>query len=76
MLPDNTNAEGPSVMRVGDNWFIYCDYWLAGKNGLFSTNDFSTMTRLNDQFVAPLWVRHGSAFRVPKADYANLNALK
>ena len=74
--PDNTNAEGPSVVRAGDEWFVYCDYWQAHKNGLFTTKDFKTLTRINDQFVAPTWVRHGSAFKVPKADFEKLEALK
>ena len=74
--PDNTNAEGPSVVRAGDEWYIYCDYWCAQRNGLFSTKDFKTMTRMNDQFKAPQWVRHGTACRVPQATVTALNALK
>ena len=74
--PDNTNAEGPSVVRVGDEWFVYCDYWQAQKNGLFSTKDFKTLTRLNDEFKAPIWVRHGTAFKVPKSDHEKLDGLQ
>jgi hypothetical protein len=74
--PDNTNAEGPSVVQSGAEWFVYCDYWQAKKNGLFTTKDFKTLTRINDQFVAPTWVRHGTAFKVPKADYVKLEALR
>jgi hypothetical protein len=74
--PDNTNAEGPSVVQSGAEWFVYCDYWQAAKNGLFTTKDFKTLTRINDQFVAPTWVRHGTAFKVPKADYEKLEALR
>lgn len=75
VAPDNTNAEGPSVVRVGGDWLVYCDYWLAGKNGLFSTRDFTTMTRLNDQFAAPVWVRHGTVFKAPRTVIDALNAL-
>lgn len=74
--PDNTNAEGPSVVRSGDEWLIYCDYWVAHKNGLFSTKDFKTLTRINDQFEAPTWVRHGTVFKVPMATAEKLNSLK
>lgn len=74
--PDNTNAEGPSVVRVGDEWFVYCDYWRAHKNGLFSTKDFQTMTRMNDEFKAPMWIRHGTAIKVPKSVYEKLESLK
>ena len=74
--PDNTNAEGPSVVSSGDEWLIYCDYWVAQKNGLFSTRDFKTLTRINDRFSAPAWVRHGTVFKVPAATAEKLNSLK
>ena len=74
--PDNTNAEGPAIVPSDNGWLIYCDYWTVAKNGLFSTTDFETLTRLNDQFAAPIWVRHGSVFRVPKVAYDRLNTLK
>ena len=65
--PDNTPAEGPSLVQSGAEWLIYCDYWSKGRNGLFSTRDFVTMTRLNEEFHAPNWVRHGTVFKVPMA---------
>jgi hypothetical protein len=74
--PDNTNAEGPSLVQVGDAWYVYCDYWCAHKNGLFVTQDFKSMTRLNDQFQAGRWVRHGTAFKVPKAVLEKLETVK
>lgn len=74
--PDNTNAEGPSVVKVGDEWLIYCDYWRAHKNGLFATRDFKTFTRRNDEFKAPVWVRHGTVLPVSKTVVDQLDALK
>lgn len=73
--PDNTNAEGPSVVQAGDEWLIYCDYWVAHRNGMFSTKDFKELTRKNDEFKAPMWVRHGTVFRAPKSAIDKLNAL-
>ena len=57
------------------SWGRLCDYWKAHKNGLFTTKDFKTLTRINDRFVAPTWVRHGTAFKVPKAAAEKLDAL-
>lgn len=74
--PDNTNAEGPSVVRAGGEWFVYCDYWLAHRNGLFTTRDFKTLTRINDGFKAPEWVRHGTALKVPHDVRERLESLK
>lgn len=74
--PDNTNAEGPSIVRADDEWLIYCDYWAAHQNGLFATRDFKSLTRRNHQFKAPMWVRHGTAFKVPRATVAALKTLK
>ena len=65
IAPDNTNAEGPSIVRSNDGWLVYCDYWLARKNGLFSTSDFKTMTRANEKLNVPMWIRHGTVLRVP-----------
>jgi hypothetical protein len=74
--PDNTNAEGPTIMRVGNDWLVYCDYWQAQKNGLFTTRDFKTLTRSSDELVVPTWVRHGTALPVPRATLDALKALK
>ena len=74
--PDNTNAEGPSIVQVGKEWLVYCDYWLAHKNGLFLTSDFQKLERLNDQFSAHTWVRHGTVLKVPLATVAALRALR
>ncbi|MCF7730663.1 MAG: hypothetical protein K9N23_03205 [Akkermansiaceae bacterium] len=41
-----------------------------------TTRDFKTLTRINDQFAAPTWVRHGTAFKVPENVYEVLEALK
>ena len=74
IAPENAAAEGPTVVQVGSVWYIYCDYWNAARNGMFSTTDFSTITRLNDEFSALMWVRHGTAFRVPKTTITALEA--
>lgn len=55
---------------------VYYDYWMAGRNGLFSTKDLKTMNRISDQFVAPTWVRNGSAFKVPEATVDALNIME
>ncbi|MCX6880330.1 MAG: hypothetical protein NTW21_41965 [Verrucomicrobia bacterium] len=41
-----------------------------------TTKDFNPMTRMNDQFIAPTWVRHGTAFRVPISTVEALNEIK
>jgi hypothetical protein len=74
--PDNTNAEGPSIVRAHDGWLVYCDYWAAQRNGLFFTKDFKTMTRLNDELAVPTWVRHGTVLKVPRPTFDALRALK
>lgn len=74
--PDKSAAEGPSVIKTGDEWLIYCDYWSANKNGLFSTKDFKIFERHNEQFRAPKWVRHGTVVKVPVETVKALNALK
>jgi hypothetical protein len=40
------------------------------------TQDFKSMTRLNDQFQAGRWVRHGTAIKVPKAVFEKLETVK
>lgn len=65
IIPDDAKAEGPSIVKNGSEWFVYCDYWSVERNGLFSTTDFDTMARLNPEFDAPVWVRHGTVFSVP-----------
>jgi hypothetical protein len=61
------DTEGPSVMRVGDWWYVYFDYYTRGRYGSRRTQDFTNWEVVSDSLHAPRGIRHGSAFLAPES---------
>ena len=59
-------VEGPTVLRIGANWRIYYDEYTRKRYGAIDTPDFRVFTPAAD-VVFPQGMRHGTAFRVPRA---------
>lgn len=60
-------VEGPTVLKVGDDWLVYYDCYSAHHYGAMRTRDFKTFTDVTQELSFPRDTRHGTAFRVPKA---------
>ena len=69
-------AEGTAIIKVEDDWLIYCDYWWDKANGVFKTRDFETFTDITDQVSLPPWVRNGKILEVPIKDADRLMEYK
>ena len=65
--PDNTRAEGPGGILIGEDWFIYADYWMDGQTRVWRANDFMNITTTEDMHLSRA-LRHGTMFRAEKAD--------
>ncbi|HEX5435944.1 MAG TPA: glycoside hydrolase family 43 protein [Gemmatimonadaceae bacterium] len=61
------DTEGPSILHVGDWWYVYYDEYTRGRYGAVRTHDFVHWEKFTDSLRAPRGMRHGSAFRVPQA---------
>ncbi len=65
-------TEGPSVVKVGDDWLIYFDAYRNKSYDAVTTKDFKTFTYINDKISIPEGHKHGTIFKAPESI---LNAL-
>lgn len=59
-------SEGPSMLKVGDDWIIYFDAYREKHYGATRTRDFKTFTDISAEMSFPKGHRHGTALRVPR----------
>jgi beta-xylosidase len=60
-------VEGPTLLRVGEDWLLYYDEYTRHRYGVMRSRDLSTWTVVTDQLRLPDGVRHGTAFEVEEA---------
>jgi hypothetical protein len=60
-------VEGPSVLRLGDEWLVYFDHYVSPHYyGATKTADLKTWTDVSKQMTFPPGHRHGTVVRVPE----------
>jgi len=64
--PPGVWAEGPSLLRVGNWWYIYYDRYTLGQYGVIRTKDFQSFEDITEQLRYPAGMRHGTAFAVSR----------
>jgi hypothetical protein len=62
--PDFT--EGPSVLKVGDEWIIYFDAYAEEIYGAVSTRDFRTFETITNDVSFPKGHKHGTVLKVSR----------
>ncbi|SDM09318.1 Glycosyl hydrolases family 43 [Catalinimonas alkaloidigena] len=65
--------EGPTTVKLGDEWLIYYDVYQEKIYGAMKTKDFETFTDVTDQIDVPEGHKHGTIF---KASAEILEGLK
>jgi hypothetical protein len=61
-------TEGPSALRVGDEWLIYYEAYRAKHYGAMKTRDFQTFTDVTSAMTFPEGLKHGTAFVATRRD--------
>lgn len=61
-------TEGPTVLKIGDDWLIYYDAYRSGTYGAAKTRDFKTFTDVSDEVSFPAGHKHGTVLTVPRKD--------
>ncbi len=69
------DTEGPSILRSGNTWYVYFDYYTRGRYGAVRTHDFVQWEPFSDSLQTPRGIRHGSAFLAPESVLRGLLAL-
>ncbi len=67
-------AEGPTPLKVGDEWRVYFDKHRLDAIGLVISRDLKTWTDRSNQATFPPHARHGTVLAVPREVVANLLA--
>jgi pectinesterase len=57
-------TEGPSVLRVGNDWLVYFDGYGENRYGAVKTRDFRTFIDVTSEVSFPADHRHGTALSV------------
>ncbi len=66
--PITTNwVEGPSVMKINDDWIVYFDRYTKHKMGAVSSSDLINWTDISDKINFPEGTRHGTIFKVKES---------
>ncbi len=65
-LVADQDQEGPSAIKIGNNWIVYTDHFSNGIYGaLISTDNMATWTDYTDSVSFPAHTRHGNVLTVP-----------
>jgi len=60
-------TEGPSVVKIGDEWLIYFDAYQKKSYDAVATKDFKTFTDANSRISVPTGHKHGTIFMAPES---------
>jgi len=58
-------AEGPTPLRVGDQWLVFFDKYRDHEFGIVVSKDLQNWTDQSERLTMPDGVRHGTAFAAP-----------
>lgn len=67
-------AEGPSALKVGDEWRVYFDKHRENKYGVVVSRDLVKWTDLSERTSFPKDARHGTVLAVPRGEIERLLA--
>lgn len=59
-------VEGPSVEKLGNDYWIYFDDYQNHIYGAVKTNDFQNFTNMTDSVTIPKGHKHGTIFQAPE----------
>ncbi|MBN1154591.1 glycoside hydrolase family 43 protein [candidate division KSB1 bacterium] len=71
-ITGNYWAEGPSVIKIQDSWFLYIDKYRLREYGLLVSDDFINWVDKSDRLEYPQGMRHGTVFKVSETILQNL----
>jgi beta-xylosidase len=64
--PKGLWVEGPTVLKAGNDWYLYFDAYTSKKYGAMRTTDFKNWEDISESLTLPKGMRHGTALAVPK----------
>jgi hypothetical protein len=71
-ITGNYWAEGPTAIRIKDQWIVYFDKYRDHKYGAVASSDLIHWTDISDKIRMPAGIRHGTVFTITKSELAVL----
>jgi hypothetical protein len=65
-------AEGPTAIKIGENWIVYFDKYTEHKYGAVTSTDLVSWTDISDKVSFPKGTRHGTVFTITKEEFGKL----
>ncbi len=75
-ITSNYWAEGPSAIRIGENWVVYFDRYRESRYGAVISKDLQAWHEISDRIQFPDGARHGTVFRASDTVWTGLMQLK
>lgn len=63
-ITGNYWAEGPTSLKIGDEWLLYFDKYAEKKYGAISSVDFKNWKDVSEKISLPKGIRHGSVLKI------------
>ena len=73
-ITGNYWAEGPTAVKIGDEWVVYFDKYRDHQYGAVTSTDLIHWTDISDKIHFPKDVRHGTIFTISKEEFEKLLA--
>ncbi len=71
-ITENYWAEGPTAVKIGDEWIVYFDKYRDHKYGAIASKDLQHWREVSDKISLPQGIRHGTIFKITKEEFEKL----
>jgi hypothetical protein len=71
-ITGNYWAEGPTAIKIRDQWIVYFDKYRDHKYGAVASTDLVNWTDISDKIQMPPGIRHGTVFTITRNELAVL----
>lgn len=65
-------AEGPTTIRINNQWITYFDKYTEKKYGAIKSKDLKTWEDISEKIEFPKGTRHGSVFKISETEFLKI----
>ncbi|SER60234.1 glycoside hydrolase family 43 protein [Pedobacter rhizosphaerae] len=65
-------AEGPTTLKIGEDWLVYFDKYTEHKYGAITSTDLKNWTDISDKIALPKGLRHGTIIKIKEKELSKL----
>ncbi|WP_231425149.1 glycoside hydrolase family 43 protein [Pedobacter sp. Leaf250] len=73
-ITGNYWAEGPTALKLNNNWLVYFDKYREHKYGAIQSSDLKNWTDVSDKISLPKGLRHGTILTIKPKEFKKLLA--